>query len=286
MERYEEALADFNRSIVLDEKNAWILAGRGQTYRAMERYEEALADFNRAIVLDEKYTWALVGRGQTYCVMERYEEALADFNRAIELNEKYTWALVGRGQMYCAMERYEEALVDFDQAIALDEKSASALAGRGRTYASMGYYEEALADLKQAVDLGQDLMNGLGLVFSYLGRYAEAIECYQHDLNKIPDCIPVLYNTAVVMVYWKGFAHALEWVNKARASLVSTLDSGSKLYGLGGLEALVGDESLALDYLRQAVSVEKRAIDWARHDIAWRNLRSNNEFQAIISIHQ
>jgi tetratricopeptide (TPR) repeat protein len=30
----------------------WAIASRGQTFRLMERYEEALADFNRAIELD------------------------------------------------------------------------------------------------------------------------------------------------------------------------------------------------------------------------------------------
>ena len=31
---------------------AWAIGSRGQTYQAMERYDEALADFNRAIELD------------------------------------------------------------------------------------------------------------------------------------------------------------------------------------------------------------------------------------------
>ena len=52
----------------------------------MDRYEEALADFNRAIDLDPSYAWALANRGETYRRMERYEEALADLTRAIDLN--------------------------------------------------------------------------------------------------------------------------------------------------------------------------------------------------------
>jgi tetratricopeptide (TPR) repeat protein len=52
----------------------------------MDRYEEALADFNRAIDLNPSHAWAIASRGQTYQAMDRYEEALADFNRAIDLN--------------------------------------------------------------------------------------------------------------------------------------------------------------------------------------------------------
>ncbi len=87
----------------------------------MERYEEALADFDRAIALDEKIAWAIAQRGVTYQLMKRYEEALADFDRAIALNEKMDWAIASRGETYQLMERYEEALADFDRAIALDE---------------------------------------------------------------------------------------------------------------------------------------------------------------------
>ena len=52
MGRYDEALADLNRAIELDPSRDWIIADRGETYRAMGRYDEALADFNRAIELD------------------------------------------------------------------------------------------------------------------------------------------------------------------------------------------------------------------------------------------
>src|SRR5260370_26496421 len=99
---------------------AWAFAHRGEIYRLMERYEEALADFDRAIALDEKYAGAFAHRGETYGLMRRYEEALADFDQAITLDEKVAWAIAGRGQIYQEMERYEEALAAFDRAIALD----------------------------------------------------------------------------------------------------------------------------------------------------------------------
>ena len=52
MERYDEALADYSRAIELDPEEAWVIASRGETYRAMGRYDQALADYDRAIELD------------------------------------------------------------------------------------------------------------------------------------------------------------------------------------------------------------------------------------------
>ena len=51
MERYEEALTDFNRAIDLDPDDAWVIISRGE-HTGYGRYEEALTDFNRAIDLD------------------------------------------------------------------------------------------------------------------------------------------------------------------------------------------------------------------------------------------
>jgi hypothetical protein len=37
----------------------------------MERYDEALTDFNRAIELDPSYAWAIGSRGQAYGAMDK-----------------------------------------------------------------------------------------------------------------------------------------------------------------------------------------------------------------------
>ncbi|MEK8144323.1 tetratricopeptide repeat protein [Streptomyces sp. M10(2022)] len=63
----------------------------------MGRYEEALADYTRSIEIDALYIWAIGSRGETYQAMGRYEEALADYNRAVEIHPQYEWAIASRG---------------------------------------------------------------------------------------------------------------------------------------------------------------------------------------------
>src|SRR5262249_10904011 len=118
------------------------------------KYEEALADFNRAIESDEKDAWAMGNRGETYQLMEKYEEALADFNRAIELDEKDAWAMGNRGLTYQLMGKYEEALVDFDRAIGLDPKRTSyqiSLAACYRKLGLMDKYNQHLAVVREFI---------------------------------------------------------------------------------------------------------------------------------------
>ncbi|MER3588248.1 MAG: hypothetical protein C4322_08615, partial [Mastigocladus sp. ERB_26_1] len=68
-------------------------AGRGETYRFMQRYKQALKDFDCAIELNPNYAWALVTRGEVYLMLKRYNAALVDFNRAIELEPNNDWCL-------------------------------------------------------------------------------------------------------------------------------------------------------------------------------------------------
>ena len=181
MERYEEALADYNRAIELDPEDGLTIADRGETYRLMERYEESLADFNCALELKPDYAWAISSRGQTYQSLKRYEEALVDFNRAIELDPELDWATVSRGKTYRQMERYEESLADFHRAVELDPKNDWYYYERGLVYTLLDRAELAQADFKAAIDLAkpqyednpQDWQNSFNLALYYLAAGQE-----------------------------------------------------------------------------------------------------------------
>lgn len=105
-------------------------------------------------------------------------------------------------------------------------------------------------------------------------------------LKEDPSSVDALYNIAVVMVRWKGHPDAQCYVDKALQALMPLLNTAARgigIYGLGGLEALANNNEQALDYLQQAVSLERETADWVRHDIAWATLRSTDErFHALI----
>ncbi|MEH1951707.1 MAG: tetratricopeptide repeat protein [Nostoc sp.] len=228
MERYTEALQNFDRAIELDLKSAWAIAGRGQTYKSMGRYTEALQDFDRAIELDPKLDWAIAGRGQTYKSMEHYTEALQDFDRAIELNPKYDWAITSRGETYRLMERYTEALKDFDRAIELNPKSKSAwsIAFRGQTYRLMERYPEALQDFDRAIELNPKsdwAIAHRGQTYLMLKLYNEALADFNRAIDLDSNDDWYLYNRALAY-------QALNLADKARADLVLAIKLAKQHY--------------------------------------------------------
>ncbi|MEA5616676.1 tetratricopeptide repeat protein, partial [Cronbergia sp. UHCC 0137] len=154
MERYPEALQDFDLAIQLDPKYTWAIANRGDTYRLMERYPEALQDFNLAIQLYPKDTWAIANRGEIYRLMKQYPEALQDFNLAIQLDPKYTWAIAGRGETYLILKKYNQAIEDLSQAIDLDSGDWLFYI-RALAYQALNQTETAKGDLEKAIQLAQ-----------------------------------------------------------------------------------------------------------------------------------
>ena len=84
----------------------WAIARQTPTYPQMGQFEQALADFNRAIAMDEKDAWAIASRGDTYRLMGSKSSA-ADFDRAIALESSDRY-LYGRALTYRAMGRKRE----------------------------------------------------------------------------------------------------------------------------------------------------------------------------------
>src|SRR6266487_857177 len=101
---------------------ARIYYDRGCTYASLKRYEQAFADFNRSIELNSSFDQIYVSRGEIYEKLKDYNNALVDFGSALQLNPNNNLALLSRGQIYQSMEHYEDALCDFERAIELSTK--------------------------------------------------------------------------------------------------------------------------------------------------------------------
>jgi tetratricopeptide (TPR) repeat protein len=176
--KWEQALADLNHAIVLDERNARAIASRGNIYQLLGEYEKGLADITRAIELDPQNAWAIGLRGDTCRLMGQYEEALVDLTRANALDAKLSWVMASRGDTYRLMGQYEKAVADFTHAIELDAQDAKIIGLRGKTYRLMGQYEEALADLSRAIEFEGQLawaITDRAVTYRLMGQYEEAL---------------------------------------------------------------------------------------------------------------
>lgn len=179
---------DISRDIQINNKDSWAIALRGETYWHMEKYEQALVEFDKAIQIDLKNAQIVAQRGRLYLEMGNYEQALVDFNRAINLKKGFEDAIYNRGITYRQMGKYDKALEDFNYLI--EQGNVSILASRGEAYRSIGKYEQALADFDNAINHDPKYdwpYHRRGLTYQLIGRLEDAITDLSHAIELDPN---------------------------------------------------------------------------------------------------
>ncbi|MFH9422980.1 tetratricopeptide repeat protein [Streptomyces sp. NPDC017529] len=151
---FERAAEDFTRALDLDPTSVSAAFQLGEANRLMGRFERAVAVFDRALELDPAHAPAHGSRAVCLRRLERCEEALAGLERAVELRPEYAWAMAELGMTYWAMGRYAQAQAQFDRALAVNPAYAWAYGARGSLCLLTGRLDAALADLDQAVRHG------------------------------------------------------------------------------------------------------------------------------------
>lgn len=224
---------------------SWYYNNRGVLHDNHGRPDDALADYGEAIRLDPTNAAAFYNRGLLQGNHGRPDEALADYNEAIRLDPTYAKAFNNRGLLHDGHGRSDEALADYSEAIRLDPTYAAAFTNRGLLLRQLGRVEEAIDDLETGARLGPDTA---GLHLNLAGAYKDAGR-----------------HTA-----------AAGHIALARERLAE-----DDLYDRACLEAIDGNDHLALDLLAQALAAGQIEREWVRRDPDWKPLRDHARFREL-----
>jgi tetratricopeptide (TPR) repeat protein len=113
---YEKSTELLSKVLEHEPDHKLALIGRGSANLKLERLNEARADFDHAVAIDENYARAFHLRG---LVLEKLGDdalAMADFNRAVGLNPEYAVAYYSRSALHAKMSNEDEALADMQMA--------------------------------------------------------------------------------------------------------------------------------------------------------------------------
>ena len=91
----------------------------------MQKYDLALADYNKAIELNEQYAIAYYNRGLLYDDQQKYDLALSDYNKAIEIDPLYALAFTNRSESKENIGDIKGACADAKKAFSLGEEDAN-----------------------------------------------------------------------------------------------------------------------------------------------------------------
>ncbi len=159
---------------------------RGNTFNNLERYEEAIAEYELAVTADPNLAEAYHNMASILYFQERFVEAIPAYQRFVALQKEPSAALIAAlntlGQLLRDEQRYAEALPIDLQAIERDPKNASQIYIMGNTYFNAGFADEAAQIFAKALEVTPGdayLHRSLGRMYEDLGRLEEALEQYR-----------------------------------------------------------------------------------------------------------
>lgn len=217
LEKFKEALADYDEAVRLDPANWESYSSRGscshmQLITCEHAYGDlvqkaklirrSLDDHNRAIELAPSIVKAYVARGATHSMAGDNAAALADYQKAIELDDSDHAGYVAAAVVLSSQGQHDDALLKLDEAVRKNPDSPNAFWFRADVHCKVGRVDRALTDTETAFRLESNETIGhlrRAQNFSYsIKDIAAADANYQYLVKSNPDC-------AVFLEYRGGF---------------------------------------------------------------------------------
>jgi tetratricopeptide (TPR) repeat protein len=175
--KYDEAIAKYQRAIVLNPKLALPYYNWGNLLDDQKKYDEAIAKYQKAIELDPNDADAYNGWAIVLDDQNKYDEAIAKYQRVIELDPNDAGAYTNWGNVLYKQKKYDEAIAMYQKAIELDPNDAGTCTNWGSALAKQGKYGEAIAMYQRAIELDPNdaaAYTNRGNALMKQGRYDEA----------------------------------------------------------------------------------------------------------------
>ena len=174
--RYEDAVAQLQKAVELQETGAETFFCMGSALYALERYPQAEQALRRAVEKAPQRSEILAALAWTLERMERYDEALETYRQAAS-----TAAEMGS---------FEEAVDCFERILTLHPDDKDALTGLGDALRILGRSKDALVPLQRARELDPESALAwalLGAVYYDLNQYADALDAFERALAQKPE---------------------------------------------------------------------------------------------------
>jgi tetratricopeptide (TPR) repeat protein len=213
LERYQEALACYDRALAIDARHAPTWVYRGTVLEALGRTDDAMACCDQALQLEPQSEQALVAKAVMLGALGQIEEARTYCDRALKINPRNEQAWVNIGVALDALNRPLEALSCYNNALQLNPRNEQAWFNAGVVLGDRGRHEEALGCCERALSLNprnEQAWVNKGLTLGELQRSDEALDCYERALELDPNLAPAWFNKGVTLFNaFQRYAEAL-----------------------------------------------------------------------------
>ena len=187
-DRAMELLDDFaekNPEFAID-----MVLARAQLLQSLERYDEALLEYDRFVAYRPDSEGAILGRAELLLRMDRLEDAILEYREAVRRWPDSAMSLNALGYTLAdRTEEYREAEKLIVKALKLNPDSPAIIDSHGWVLYRLGRHEEALAELERAYEGLPDpeVAAHIVEVLAALDRRDEALAFLETAESKTPD---------------------------------------------------------------------------------------------------
>lgn len=278
--RYDEAKAAFERALALDPQCAPAWHGIGWLRERTSTPEAAIEAYERAISLDPHYDAPHYGIGMTHAFLRYdYDQALDAFRQGLEKSPDDVVFISQIGGTYALMGRFDEAIASLEQALTLNPKCTQALDWLSMLYLRQRRFDDTMAMCQREIEIKPTHSNYrlLGFALELSGQPGKAISQLEQALALEQKDYEA--RAALARLYRADGRLEESDDHERIARADSTAD---KEYGLGCVEAVMGNADAALPLLKVALEQHQARPGWVGIDPEFVFIDHDPRFKALV----
>jgi len=181
----------------------------------MDLIKESIIYYRKALEIDGEYLHSLNGIAVSLEVLGNADEALIYYDKALEVYPDFVLVHYNKANLLMNLSRNEEALYHYDKAIQIDRYCVDAYIEKAELLCKMEKYADALKVLDNILNIVEasdirdrnekicTLLKCKGEAFHIMGKFNEAIECYDKALAVDKDRADVLVKKGKLIIVWE-----------------------------------------------------------------------------------
>jgi len=269
----EEAQKAFQTGEALNLDSIPVLLSGGRLNEEFGRYEKALENYQRVLVLEPQSLEALLGMGQVYSATNSPQQAVLAYRKAIDLDPAFYLPYEELGVFYYYRSQYADAAEQFRKAIERAPGVAQPYMNLGAALNDLGRDNDAEQAVRASLKLKETAngYNSLGAILAYERQDEAAVTYYERAVEMAPREKIYIFNladsyrrlgrrTLATDAYRKGMELAL-------ADLKDNPRQGSARAYVAYAAARLSDRKRAQDEVEQALQSSPGETKVIRHAV-------------------
>lgn len=281
----EEAITDFEKALVLKPRLHGANLFLGVAHFRLNQTDKAITAFKKETSAYPKDASAWMWLGVAELVDEQAEVAADALDRAAKLDPQNVDILYHRGRAHLLVSKNS-----YEKMFKVDPHSWRVHQVLGQMAAEAERHEDAIAQYQAAIKLAptqSGLHEGLAGEYHAAARIPEAEAAYRQELQIDPHNVVARYRLGVLLVGIHEATQGKALIEEALREKPGLADAD---YNLGRAEMMLGNDTLAADYLKRATSEDSdfEIIQqaWYQLGIVYRRLHRAEDAQQAMAMFQ